>query len=352
MLAQELWTAATSRPHLTTGPLRDDRNPHSVPMTIAYTGPVRRWRQADLDQFGGVASRPELSAVGISKTTIAAHVRARRWQVFGLAIILHNGRPTQEQRERAFLITCGPRSMLTAFTAVQRWGLKGWERNDIYVLAPAGTRRPRIAGLVLHRVTDWDKADVVESRRLHRVAPALIIAAGTLPTARSACGILAAGVQQRLVTAAALHAALDRQPKIRNHRAMRLALYDIEQGAHALSEIDFFRLCRRNGLPLPKGQRIREEPSGRRRYLDVDWELPGGRTYAAEIDGAIHVQPLEWCNDQLRQNEVVIGGTPVLRYPSVVVRSEEALVVDQLRRALCPPVEVAITDALGQAGAA
>jgi hypothetical protein len=36
----------------------------------------------------------------------------------------------------------------------------------------------------------------------------------------------------------------------------------------------------------------------------------------------------------LRQNEVVIGGTILLRYPSVVVRTEQRLVVDQLRRAL------------------
>ena len=38
----------------------------------------------------------------------------------------------------------------------------------------------------------------------------------------------------------------------------------------------------------------------------------------------------------MRQNEVVIGGTPVLRFPSVVVRHEPWRVVDQLRRFLAP----------------
>ncbi|HZZ96506.1 MAG TPA: hypothetical protein VFE19_05815 [Jatrophihabitantaceae bacterium] len=303
-------------------------------MSVAFTGPVRRWQAAGLEQFDSVASRRELREVGVSKAVIAAHVRARRWQVYGLAIILHNGRPTKEQRERASLISCGPRSQLTSFTSAQRWGLQGWERDEIHVVGPAGTARPRIRGLMLHRITDWQGAEIVESRRLHRIAPSLILAAGSMPTRRGACAILASGVQQRLVTADALQAALDRQPKIRNFRPMRLALYDIAGGSHALSEIDFYRLCRRNRLQAPRRQGVRTDPNGLRRYLDVEWELPDGRILVVEVDGAIHVEPLEWYNDQLRQNEVVIGGSPVLRYPSVIVRSEEAIVVDQLRRAL------------------
>ena len=110
-------------------------------MSVAFTGPVRRWQAAGLGRFDGVASPGELRAAGVSKAVTAAHVRARRWQSLGLAIILHNGRPTKEQRERAFLISCGPRSVLTSFTAVQRWGLQGWERDEIHVLAPAGTSK-------------------------------------------------------------------------------------------------------------------------------------------------------------------------------------------------------------------
>ena len=43
-----------------------------------------------------------------------------------------------------------------------------------------------------------------------------------------------------------------------------------------------------------------------------------------------------WYDDQLRQNEIVISGTVVLRYPSVVVRDEPLLVITQLRRVLLP----------------
>jgi hypothetical protein len=109
---------------------------------------------------------------------------------------------------------------------------------------------------------------------------------------------------------------------------------DAEQGADALSEIDFTNLCRRFGLPLPTRQAVRVEPGGRRRYLDAEWRLADGRILAVEVDGAYHLEARQWSADQLRQNEVVIGGTLVLRFPSNIVRNEPELVADQLRRFL------------------
>lgn len=119
-----------------------------------------------------------------------------------------------------------------------------------------------------------------------------------------------------------------------------LATEDIAQGSHALSEIDFLNLCRRFGLPSPTRQAVRTDRFGRRRYLDVEWRLPDGRIVVAEIDGALHLSPLRWVDDQLRQNEVVIGGTIVLRYPTVVVRAEPQLVAEQLARVLGVPLRL------------
>ena len=75
-------------------------------------------------------------------------------------------------------------------------------------------------------------------------------------------------------------------------------------------------------LPVPLRQVVRVEPSGRRRYLDATWRR------------ALHLAPGTWWDDQLRQNELVLADELVLRYPSVVIRSEPALVARQLRRAL------------------
>jgi hypothetical protein len=301
-----------------------------MPLTRA----ARRWRRADLAHLDGVASRAELSRVGVSCDLVAAQLAADRWRRIGTAVVLHNGRLSAEQRERVVLINCGPRAVLTSFTAAARWGLRSWERPEIHVLAPVGTRRPRLRGLVLHRTRDWARTRVAAAPRLHMLAPALLIAAGSFGTPRPGCGILAAAVQQRLLDGADLRAALREAPRLRHRAALLLAVGDIEQGAQALSEIDFVRLCARYRLPKPTRQAVRVERGGRRRYLDAEWKLPDGRRVAAEVDGALHIGPRSWVDDQLRQNEIVIGGTVVLRFPSVVVRDRPDLVADQLRRAL------------------
>lgn len=298
---------------------------------LTLTGPAQRWSRLRL---GSVSSRAELATRGVDARTVRGHLRARRWQLLGHAIVLHNGPISRSEREDCALVSCGPRAVLTSLTATARWGMTGWNRDAIYVLAPAGTREPYFPGLVMYRTVDWDAADIVPARRLHRPAGALILGTQAMPTVRAACGLLAAGVQQRLVRPEQLHAALARLPKLRHQHVLRLALSDIEQGAHALSEIDFVGLCRRHGLPAPIHQSVRTDPSGRRRYLDVRFRRSDGSILVVEVDGAWHLDPLSWVGDQLRQNEVVIDGTSVLRFPSITVRSEELLVADQMRRAL------------------
>jgi very-short-patch-repair endonuclease len=54
----------------------------------------------------------------------------------------------------------------------------------------------------------------------------------------------------------------------------------------------------------------------------------------AEIDGALHLVPARWWEDQLRQNDLVIADSLVLRFPSVILRAEPSLVVGQLARVL------------------
>ncbi len=151
---------------------------------------------------------------------------------------------------------------------------------------------------------------------------------------RAACGILAAGVQQRLLRASTLAEALRSAPTTRHHGLLLLALADIGQGSEALSEIDFVRLCRRYRLPAPVRQAIRILPGGRRRYLDAEWRRRDGRRVVAEVDGALHLIARNWWSDQLRQNELVISGDLVLRFPTIVLRCEQGVVAGQLRRAL------------------
>ena len=59
-----------------------------------------------------------------------------------------------------------------------------------------------------------------------------------------------------------------------------------------------------------------------------------GRLVVVEVDGAVHLAVNRWWADQLRQYELTLADAIVLRYPSVVVREEPALVAAQLLRAL------------------
>jgi hypothetical protein len=290
---------------------------------------------------GTVQTRAQLRGQGVTDSQLRARLAAGRWQRCGRAIILHNGPLTRQQRWAAALISVGPRATLTSFTAAELLGLTGWAREEIHILVPMGARSGAASGLVrLHRSRSWEPGRQVVGIPCHAAPPALIMAASGLPSARWACGLLAAGIQQRLTSAAALRRQLQTRDRTRHRRQLLAALHDIEGGSQALSEIDFVRLCLRYGLPAPVQQAIRRESTGRRRYLDATWRREDGRLVVVEVDGALHLEARTWWNDQLRQNDIALGGALVLRFPSAVIRDQPDLVAQQLRRALDLPAPI------------
>lgn len=246
----------------------------------------------------------------------------------------HNGPLTRDEFIRAALINQGPRAVATAFTAAELFGLTGWERDEVHVLVPRGARVRPLPNVRIHYVGSWSATSCHPVRPLHSLAPALVVASATFAEARPACGILAAAVQQRLMRAIDLRTALAAAPRTRHRAILLAAVEDIAQGAHALSELDFVKLCRRHQLPPPRQQVIRLDGAGNRRFLDAEWYRYDGRRVVAEVDGAIHRTVDRWIADLRRQNELLIGDDLVLRYPSIVVRTDEAYVAGQLRRVL------------------
>jgi len=99
----------------------------------------------------------ELFRRGISGSQLTANLAANRWQRVGGAIVLHRGTLTRDERWRAALINSGRGNVLTAFTAAELLGVKGWERNDIHVLGPRGAVLAHAHGLPikLHRTRSW-----------------------------------------------------------------------------------------------------------------------------------------------------------------------------------------------------
>ncbi|SDI77509.1 Protein of unknown function [Frankineae bacterium MT45] len=283
-----------------------------------------------------VVTTRELQRQGWSAPEIRAQLAAHRWQRVGNIVIRHNGELTRDELIRAVVLHHGKRSIATSFTALELRGLQGWHRDDIHVLVPKGASVRRLQGrpIRIHYVTDWESQPQHRQARLHAVAPSLVRAAGAFDSPRPACGIFAAAVQQRLTDVAALRRALDAAPRAKHRAALRAAVDDIAQGAQALSEIDFVRLCRRYRLPPPTLQAIRRDGSGRRRYLDAEWMRADGQRVIAEVDGAIHLRVDRWVADQRRQNSLALTGSLILRFPSIVVRTDPEYVAQQLRTAL------------------
>jgi hypothetical protein len=294
-------------------------------------------RPSSFDAADTVTKTVDLRRQGWTPSSIKAQLTANRWQRQGRAVVRHNGPLTRAEERSVALVNCGPRSVLTSFTAAELLGLQGWSREGIHVLVPAGARlSPYLDDAVeVHYTGRWDLVRTAGPRPIQRLPAALVIAASSLTRARFAVGLLAAAIQQRRLRPDDLREALAANPSARHHAILSASVEDIAQGSHALSEIDFIRLCRRAQLPVPTRQAVRRH-HGKRRYLDAEWDLEDGRRLVVEIDGALHLVPERWYADQLRQNEIVLSGSTVLRFPSVVVRTEPQLVVDQLRRALRP----------------
>jgi hypothetical protein len=286
-----------------------------------------------------VAHRRQLRESGITRSAIAAHLRAGRWQAIGpVAVVLHNGPLTMQQQRWAAVLSAGRRAALAGRTALEDAGLKRWESPCVQLLGPVGSDVPKLPGIKveLHRTRRVEayRLKVVGSLPRTSVERSALDAASWTDNPRACAGLLAAVVQQRLSTPALLLAALDKSGPIKHRPFMRQILDDIAGGAQALTEIDMGRLCRREGLNVTARQVLRLDAKGRRRYLDGVVTGPDGKEVAFEVDGGLHLAVRNYWDDMMRANELLIVGLGQLRFPSYAVRAEGPVVVDQIRRAL------------------
>jgi hypothetical protein len=283
-----------------------------------------------LEAQAGVVARWQLPAAGLAWGR--REVRGRRWQRVGRCFVAHNGPLSQLQWHWVAVLNAGATAALAGRTAAAAGGLIGWRDQSLHVLVQRGASSPpALPNVVVH----WTRHEV----DLHPVAlpprvklpVALLQASSWMRSDRGALGVLAAGVQQRLVRPSDLRDAATSMRELRRRRLVTATVDDLAGGAQALSEIDAVRVCRRAELPPPTQQSVRTHRRGRRRYLDLAWD---GWGLSAEIDGFQHMEIRQWCDDLLRQNELVIARTDVLRFPSLLIRTEPQTFTDQIARAL------------------
>lgn len=283
----------------------------------------------------GVLTRQQLGAAGFTETRIRHAVEARRWRTFGRrVVVLHNAPLTTRQREWIAVLLPDKPAALAGLSAAAASGLRGFEPDTVHILVPHDTQVRVPPWVTLHESRRFRAGDIIAAAAppRTRAARALVDAATWSRSPRRACAILCASVQQKVSTPGRLLGELGRAGPIRHVRIMREIIGDISGGGHTLAEIDLGPLAVRAGLPLPRRQALRREPSGKVRYVDAEFDLPDGTVLAVEIDGAVHLRPESWWSDTSRQNEIVIAGHPMLRFPSLTVRLDGPVVVDQLRR--------------------
>jgi hypothetical protein len=283
----------------------------------------------------GVLSRDQLRAAGFGKDHVRTAVQARRWQAFGRrVVVLHNATLSSRQREWVAVLLAGKPAALAGLTAAAAAGLTGFSSDRVHVLVARDSNAGWPSWVQVHNSNRFAPRDVQAnaSPPRTRIARAVVDAASWSANPRCACAIVCAAVQQRLTATDRLAVELRHAGAVRHAGVLRTLLGDIAGGGHTLAEIELTALAHRAGLPPPRRQVLRREPGGRARYLDAEFDLPDGTVLAVEIDGSVHLEPLTWWDDMVRQNELTISRCVTLRFGSMAIRLAPELVVDQLRR--------------------
>jgi very-short-patch-repair endonuclease len=222
---------------------------------------------------------------------------------------------------------------LGGVSALQVHGLRGIEAKRVDVVVAARRQIAPLAGVAIHRarLSDEDRHPWSHPPTT-TIGRAVVDAASWARSDREAQLIILACFQQRLVTAAEIHDALDRMPTTARRRLVVLTVRDACAGSHTLGELDLVRLCRESRLPLPSRQVSFRDSSGRRRYLDAvfdEWRV------AVEVDGAHHDRDVvqRW-DDIDRDLDLVLAGYRVLRLTAVELRQHRRHAVEKIRAVL------------------
>lgn len=284
------------------------------------------------DRHDGVLTRTALLTLGVTRQATSREVVAGRWRAHGRhTVALHTGDLSEAAQRWRAVWEVGAGAALDGVSALQAAGLAGFHTDVIHVSVPATHRPPHVPGVRVHVVCARDEGDVVAAG-VPRTRPAIAAIRGAhwAVSDRQAALIVCMAAQQRLVTGPALLATSARRHGRTRRAFIQTLVRDVADGAQALGELDFARLCRARGIPEPTRQVVRHGPRGRI-YLDVAWEEHG---VVVEVDGAQHRQGLAITADNLRRNGLQLGGEIVLAIDLVGLRLETRAFLDQVQAAL------------------
>lgn len=282
----------------------------------------------------GLVARRQLRALGCDADRVRNQLAARRWAERSSRVVsTFTGPLTREATCWLGALHVGGSAVVGGLTGLEVHGLRGWHRDDVTVLVDDEVVLEDLSGVRFTRTRRPLRRfrDTSSDLPLARVEPATLLFAGYERSARTAQGLLAAVVQQRLTTPTLLLSELTLMRPLRRAALFRAVLRDIEGGAQSLAEIDLGRVCRRFGLPPPTRQRRRRDAAGRWRFLDCEWRLPDGTVVVLEVDGGFHMATEHWEEDMSRQRRLSGPGRVIVRCSARELRDEPETVVADLR---------------------
>lgn len=303
--------------------------------------PTHPWRDVAARQTG-LVSRDQLSAAGVTRWMVRDRIASERWQAVSPRVIAtFTGELSSDQRQWLAVLHAGGDALLGGLGAAEAAGLRNWQRDELVVFVSYGRPMPsRLPGVRYIR-TRRDLAMLRYPGRgvpRCRLEPAVLLFAAAERSERTAQGVLAAVVQQRLTHPGALLEWVDRLCPLRRAGLFRLVLDEIAGGVESLGELDVARMCRRHRIALPCRQVKRRDARGRLRRTDCEWQLSDGRTLVLEVDGGFHMDVEQWEDDLARQRALSATDRLAVRCTTRELRDDSSRVAEDLLRLGVPRV--------------
>ena len=256
----------------------------------------------------GMVTWTQMRTAGVSRDAITAHVRngwlvVRHRSVYQLGVF---GGPYGD--EMAALLACGPRVVLSHWTAAWVFELCRRAGGPIHVTVEEGLagRRP---GIRPHRTTALPTCDVVVRHGLRVTTPARTLLDLAASTPRTQLERLTEEAQvQRLASPAEILAVIERGARRPGVRKLRAVLDFIDEPLFTRSEAEkrLRGLCRSAGLPMP---RMNVKRAGWE--VDAVWDT---QRLVVEVDGyGVHSPRSQFERDRRKDADLMLAGYRVLR---------------------------------------
>jgi hypothetical protein len=234
---------------------------------------------------GGVVTRKQALAAGLSTGVIVSKLKYARWrQLYRGIYATFTGPVSREARLWAAVLYAGKGAELSHETAAELHGLTDWPALSIHVTVPASRRVQPAPGLVIHlsaRARNvWFPRGVPPHTFVEDTVLDLVHAADSFD---DVCGWVTRAFGRRLTSVGPLLATMSQRKKLRWRAELEGLVRAAAGGAHSVLEFRYDRdVERAHGLPAAKRQVPFTKPDGRRGFRDRYYEKYG---LVIELDG-------------------------------------------------------------------